>query len=103
MLSNRALRIKAKKCLYEGVIVPTALYGAEAWGIRSTERIKVNVLERKCLRSLVGVSQMDRVTNEEVRKRARIERELASRADHRVLRWLGERIEWMSTVWPEGC
>ena len=23
--------IKAKKCLYEGVIAPTVLYGAEAW------------------------------------------------------------------------
>ena len=30
VLSNRGLGIKAKKCLYEGVIVPTALYGAEA-------------------------------------------------------------------------
>ena len=29
-LSNRGLGIKAKMCLYEGVIVPTALYGAEA-------------------------------------------------------------------------
>ena len=41
---------------YDGVIVPTALYGAEAWGMRSAERGKVNVLEMKCLRSLVGVS-----------------------------------------------
>ena len=56
--------IKAKKCLYEGVIVPTALYGAEAWGMRSAERRKVNVLEMKCLRNLVGVSGMDRVRNE---------------------------------------
>ena len=30
VLSNRGLGIKAKKGLYEGVIVPTALYGAEA-------------------------------------------------------------------------
>ena len=33
VLSNRGLVIKAKKCLYE-VIVPTRLYGAEAWGMR---------------------------------------------------------------------
>ena len=33
VLSNRGLVIKAKKCLYEGVIVPTALYRAEAWGM----------------------------------------------------------------------
>ena len=59
--------IKAKKCQYEGVIVPTALYGTEACGMRSAERRKVNVLEMKCLRSLVGVF---RVINEEVRRRA---------------------------------
>ena len=64
MLSNRGLGIKAKKCLYVGVIVPTALYGAEAWGMRSASGRKVNVLEIKCLRSLVGVSRMDRVRNE---------------------------------------
>ena len=52
VLSNRGLVIMAKKCLYEGVIVPTALYGAESWGMRSDERRKVNVLEMKCLRSL---------------------------------------------------
>ena len=95
VLSNRGLGIKAKKCLYEGVKVPTALYGAEAREMRSAERRKVNVLEMKCLRSLVGVSRMDRVRNEEVRRRAGIKRELASRSDQRVLRWFGhvERID----------
>ena len=94
VLSNRGLGIKAKKCLYEGVIVPTALYVAEAWGMRSAERRKVNV-EMKCLRSLVGVSRMDRFSNEEVHRRAIIERESGSRADLRVLRWFGhvERID----------
>ena len=63
--------------------------------MRSFERRKVNVLEMKCLRSLVGVSRMDRVGNEEMRRRSGIERELASRADQRVLRWLGhvERMD----------
>ena len=52
MLSDRGMVIKDKKCLYEEVIVPTALYGAVAWGMRSPERRKVNFL---CFRSLVGV------------------------------------------------
>ena len=95
VLSNRGLGIKAKKCLYGGVIVPTALYGAEACGMRSAERGKVNLLEMKCLRSLVGVSQLDIVRNEEVRRRILIERELASRADQRAFRWVGhvERMD----------
>ena len=64
-------------------------------GYGSAERRKVNVLEMKCLRSLVGVSRMDRFRNEEVRRRAGIERELASKADQRVLRWFGhaERMD----------
>ena len=87
VLSNRGLWINAKKCLYEGVIAPTALYGAEAWGMRCAESRTVNVLEMKCLKSSVGVSRMDKVGNYEVRWRTGIERELASRADHRALRW----------------
>ena len=35
VLSNRGLGIKAKKCLYEGIIVPMSLYGPEALGMRS--------------------------------------------------------------------
>ena len=65
--------------LYEGVIVPTALYGAVALGMRSAKRRKVNVFEMKHLRSLVGVLRMDRVRNEEVE----------NRADQKVLRWFG--------------
>ena len=44
---------------------------------------------------MVGVSRTDRVRNEEVRRRAGLERELASRADQRVLRWFGnvERMD----------
>ena len=38
---------------------------------------------------------MGRVKNEEVRRRAEIERELASRANQRVLKWIGyvERMD----------
>ena len=50
----------------KGVIVPTALYGAEAWGMRSAKRRKVSVREMKCLRILFRVSKMERVRNEEV-------------------------------------
>ena len=53
--------MRAKKCLCEVVIVPTVLYGAEAWDMRSAERRKVNGLEMKCLRSLVRVTRLDRV------------------------------------------
>ena len=94
MLSNRGYRINAKKCLYQLVIVATALNEAETWGMRSAKRNKVNVLEMKCSRTLVGVSRMDSVRNDEVRRRGGIERELASRVDQRVFRWF-DHVERM--------
>ena len=63
----------------------------------------MNVLEMKCLRSLVGVSRLDRVRNDEVRRRAGIERESVSRADQRAFRWFGHVERMDCTVWPEEC
>ena len=57
--------------------------------MRSDEKRKMNVLEMKYFKSLVGVSRIYRVRNEMVRRRAGIEKWLASRADQRVLRWFG--------------
>ena len=93
LLSNRGLGIKANKRLNEGVIIPTALYGAEAWGLRSAERKKVNVHEMKCLRSMVGVSRMDRVRNEEVRRRAEIERELSNNRIIIIIHFIETRLQ----------
>ena len=67
-LSNRRLLINLKKCLYEGVILSIELWEAGEWGVRSSERCKVNYLEMRCLRSLVGVPQMDSVRNEKVHR-----------------------------------
>ena len=53
VLNYRGLGTKAKKCLYEGVIVPTAFSGAKVWGMRSAERMKISFLEMKHLRNLV--------------------------------------------------
>ena len=63
--------------------------------MRSAERRKLNVLEMKCLRSLVGLIRKARVRNKEVHKRAAIEIVFPARADQRELRWFGhvERID----------
>ena len=52
--------------------MPTALCGAEAWGVRSAERKKMNVLQMNYFRRLVEVTRMHRVRNGEERRRAGI-------------------------------
>ena len=45
--------------------------------MKVTERKKLNVFEMKCLRSMTGVSRLDRGRNEVVRARTGVRRELA--------------------------
>ena len=63
--------------------------------MKVNERQKLNVFEMKCLRSVTGLSQLDRVRNEVVRVRTVVRRELAARVDMNVLRWFGhvERMD----------
>ena len=76
----------------------------KAWGMRRAERRKVNVFEMMCLRSFMGVSQINRDRNEEVSRRAGIRRELVIGVDKRVQRWeyRDTRRDWMSTIQLNG-
>ena len=90
VMENRGLGMNVKKVLYEKVVVLTVMYGSESWGMKVTERQKLNVFEMICLRSMTGVSLLDRVRNEAVRARTGVRRE-----DVNVLRWFGhvERMD----------
>ena len=79
LMKNRGLGVNAKKVLYKKAVVPTVMYGSEAWGMKVTERQKLNMFEMKCLRSMTGVSRLNRVRNEVVRARSGVRRELAAR------------------------
>ena len=91
----RTLGMEAKRGLYEGVVLPTVLYGAETWGVRAEERRRLNVFEMKCLRSMAGVTLRDRINNDVVRFRTGMVKRLEERVDARVLRWFGhmERMD----------
>ena len=67
VMKNRGLGINGKKVLYENVVVLTVMYGSESYGMEVPERQKLNVFEMKCLRSMTGLSRLNRVRNEVVR------------------------------------
>ncbi len=62
----RSLGMNAKIRLYEGVVAPIVLYGAETWNTGAAKRRRFNVMDMRWLKSMSGVKHMDRVTNEEV-------------------------------------
>ena len=85
VMKNRGLGMNVKKVLYEKVVVPTVMYGSELWGMNVNEGQKLNVFEMKCLRSMTGVSQLDRIRNEEMRARKGVRRKMPTKVDMNVL------------------
>ena len=85
----------AKRSMYEGIVVPTLLYGSEVWAASAEDRRRMGVMEMKCMRAMCGVSIWDRIRNEEVRRRCGSELSIGERMDRNVLRWYGhvERME----------
>ena len=56
-----------KRELYEGVVIPTVVYGSETWSSSAEERRKIEAHEIKCLRNICGVRRVDRVRNTIIR------------------------------------
>ena len=75
------------------MVVPTLLYGSETWTLQKTHRSKIQAMEMRYLRK-VGVTRLDRVSNEDIRRRLGVEAVLAD-ADRKKKEWR-ERIEGMS-------
>ena len=78
---NRDLGIGVKRGLYESVVVPTPLYAAETWGMKTADRQRLDVQKMRCVRSMCGVTRWDRLRNEEVRRRTGVLLELSNRAE----------------------
>ena len=71
--------------LYERKVAPTASYWAGTWGLREAELRKLNVFEMGCLMSMCGMTFWNRVRNEEVRRRAHIEKQLSDSLDQKCV------------------
>ena len=55
------------------MVVPTLLYGSETWTLQRRHRSKLQAVEMKYLRKVEGVTIMDRIPNEDIRRRMGVE------------------------------
>ena len=90
--SKRSVSREAKLGMFEGIMVPTVMYGSECWALNAREKKKVDVIEMKCLRAISGVRWFDRRTNESVRESFGERRRLLERAEQSELSWFGHVV-----------
>ena len=59
--------------VFKAGAVPTLIYGCESWVLKERVKSRKQAAEMRVLRKIAGVSRLDHVRNETVRKRLRLE------------------------------
>ena len=85
-------------CLYSSIVVPTGIYASETWKTTNKINKMIDVFHRRCLRSILGISWRDHVTNEEVMARTG-QAALHDTVATRRRRFVGH-ILWLPTTRP---
>ena len=65
------------------------LYGSETWTLLKTDLDKLEVFQMRCLRRILGVSLLDRLTNESIRMRCQNQPTVDEMVQQRRLKWFG--------------
>ena len=86
---NKTLSTSLKVRLFNSLIIPIALYSSETWSIKADDERRISAFETKCLRRIAGITYIDRVSNEDLRKLLRCPRTIMDRVRSQQLRWLG--------------
>ena len=88
VILDRKVPMKLRMKIYKTVIRPVLLYGAETWALRRKEEGVLERTEMKMLRWILGVSLMERIESDEIRKRVGICK-ITDKARESRLRWYG--------------
>ena len=70
---QRKIKLKNKLRMTKAVILPTLLYGSEAWAVTAPQHKRLQSFVMRCLRIILRVSVRDKVRNTEIRAKAGIE------------------------------
>ena len=90
---DRSISISSKIRLARSLVISIFLYACETWTMTKEMEKRIQALEMKCFRRILGITYKDRVTNKEVKRKIRAEigpyQELLNVVIQRKLRWLG--------------
>ena len=98
--NNHHVSTRVKGNIYRAVVISTLLYGAESWTVYRQQVKKLHAFMMRHLRSILKITLMDKVTNEEILDRM----DLPSMEDlliRKNLRWTGHVMRLSSDRLPK--
>ena len=82
-----AMGIKVQ--VYKAMVLPVLIYGSKSWTMRKQDENRVLVAEMSWLRKISGISRLQHIRNEEIRKITGNEETAVDKIKTRRLRWFG--------------
>jgi hypothetical protein len=97
---SASISIKTKVKVYETIVIPVFLYGAECWRLRKNDERKILSTEMGWLRRIMGVSRLQRIRNDEIRKKMGQQDTLYAKVQRKRLKWFGHVTRMDDTRLP---
>ena len=91
--NDRNIALSSKIRLMGSLVMSIFLYACESWTLTAETEKRIQAMEMRCLRKLLGITYREPITNEEVRNRNRQaigpHKDLLTTVKQRKLRWYG--------------
>ena len=91
VVCDKRMPKKLKIKIYTSVIRPVLMYSSETWALRRKEEQKLERTEMRMLRWMLGISLLERLENEDIRRGAGVRKITDLIAESR-LRWYGHVV-----------
>ncbi|XP_051788839.1 uncharacterized protein LOC127529415 [Erpetoichthys calabaricus] len=88
VICDRRVSARVKGKVYKAVVRPAMLYGLKMMALTRKQETELEVAELKMLRFALGVTRMDRIRNQYIRRSAQVRR-LGDKVRVVRLRWFG--------------
>ena len=88
LMKDRNIPRKVKTLIYTSILRPVLIYGHESWTLTSKTRNQIQTAEMKVLRLIKGVTRLDRLRNEDIRRELEVE-DILKLIEKGQLRWYG--------------
>ena len=86
ILGHKEISMITKTQIIKAVFTPTLLYQSENWTLTSKARQMLTTTEMRCLRKAAGKTRMDKIRNEEIRRRVNMQ-PAEQTANKNKIRW----------------
>ena len=88
LLKEKHIPREVKTTIYATILKPILTYGSECWSLTAKTSSKIQAAEMKVLRTIRGVTRMDRLRNDQIRSDLSV-KPLLKEIEERKLRWYG--------------